>query len=129
MPRRQTEVLRNLDDSLRVLNFLTLRSCGLVIAFYGLASGAELLLGLWTAFLGPAGFVAPLAAAAVVAVALSWIERHDDEHYVPSAIRYLAARPWRFVYGACAFRPSAPASTDGHRIAQLLRASRRRRPS
>lgn len=129
MARRQTDVLRNLDDSLRVLNFLTLRSCGLVIVFYGLASGAELLFDLWSLLLGPMGFVAPLVAAAGVAFGLSWVERHDDEHYVPSAIRYYLTRPNRCVYGAC-----APAPFARHRVADLVSASRgngsgRRRPA
>ena len=34
MARRQTAVLRNLDDPLRVLGLLSLRSCGLVLFLF-----------------------------------------------------------------------------------------------
>ena len=119
MPRRQTEVLRNLDDSLRILNLLTLRSCGLVVVFYSLCFALELAFGAFTALFGPGGFPAQLALTAALAFALSWVEKHDEEHYVPSALRYLAERPWRRIYGAAALAPRAPRS----RIEDVLRAA------
>jgi hypothetical protein len=33
-------------------------------------------------------------------VALAWVERYEDEHYVPSMIEYCRARPWRSLYAA-----------------------------
>ena len=119
--RRQTEVLRNLDDSLRILNFLTLRSCGLVVVFYSLCFTLELACGLFSLFFGVGGFVVQLALAAAVAVGLSWVEKHDDEHYVPSALRFLLERPWRFVYGASVLAPAARGHVDA-----VLRAARSR---
>lgn|SRR5262245_7837414 len=112
MARRQTEVLRNLDDSLRILNVLTLRSCGLVVVFYSLCYAFELALGLFTLLFGAAGFVVPLVLSGFVATALSWVEKHDDEHYVPSALRYLLDRPWRCVYGAAALAPASRRHVD-----------------
>ena len=116
--RRQTEVLRNLDDSLRVLNFLTLRSCGLVVLFYSGCYALDLTFRVWTFLFGQWSFFAQLVATLAVAVALSWVENHEDEHLVPSAIRYFVARPWRYVYSG--------ARGDGnpsHRLAAMLRAA------
>ena len=98
MNRRQSECFRNLDDPLRIFSLLTVRSCGLVVLFYGLAVGTELLFGLWSLFFGGWSFLAQLAAALLFAVALVYAERHDDEHLVPSAIRYYASRRWRVLY-------------------------------
>jgi hypothetical protein len=116
--RRQTEVLRNLDDSLRVLNFLTLRSCGLVVLFYSGCYALDLTLRVWTFLFGLWSFFAQLGATFAVAVVLSWAEKHDDEHLVPSAIRYFVERPWRWVYSG--------ARGDGnpsHRLEGVLRAA------
>jgi hypothetical protein len=98
MARRQTEVLRNLDDTLKILNFLTMRSCGLVLMFYSLCYGAELLFSAFTLTFGALNSLAQIALTGACAVALSWVERHEDEHYVPSAIRYYLSRPWRVLY-------------------------------
>ena len=122
MARRQSEVLRNLDDSLRILNVLTLRSCGLVVVFYSLCFALELAFGLFSLLFGAAGFFVPIALAAAVAASLSWVEKHDDEHYVPSALRFLVERPWRFVYGAAAMAPVVRG-----RVEDVLRTSRSRR--
>ena len=122
MPRRQTAVLRNLDDSLRILNFLTLRSCGLVVVFYSLCFALELAFSVFSVLFGAGGFVVQLALAAAVAFALSWVEKHDDEHYVPSALRFFGERPWRFVYGAAAL-----AQGQRSRVEDVLRAAREAR--
>src|SRR6266699_3536216 len=77
MKRRQSECFRNLDDPLKIFSLLTFKSCGLVLLFYAGAVATELLFG----------------------ALLAYTERHDDEHLVPSAIRYYASRRWRVLYG------------------------------
>ena len=99
MTRRQSECLRNLDDSLKVLSLLTIKSCGLVLLFYAFTVLLELVFGLWTLVLGSWSFVGQIAAALIVATGLAYAERHDDEHLVPSAIRYFVSRPGRVLYG------------------------------
>lgn len=98
MARRQTPVLRNLDDPLRILGFLSLRSCGLVLLFFAGAHALEALFGLLSLLFGTWAFLVELAASGMLAVLLSVAERADDEHLVPSAIRYLLARPWAVLY-------------------------------
>lgn len=98
MARRQTEVLRNLDDNLKLLNFLTLKSCGLVVVFYSLCYGLELFLKPFSLLVGNWSALVQFGLTGVFALALSWIEKHEDEHYVPSALRYYQSRPWRVLY-------------------------------
>jgi hypothetical protein len=98
MTRRHSECFRNLDDPLKILSLLTVKSCGLVLLFYGGTVAAELLFGLCSFLFGDWSFLAQLGAAAVVAVALALAERQDDEHFVPAAIRYYASRRWRVLY-------------------------------
>jgi len=87
-------VLRNLDDPLRVLNLLSLRSCGLVFVSYAFATLLEVLFGLFTFVFGSLAFLGELGFAAIVAAALTLAERTNDEHLVFSAIRYyLTQRP------------------------------------
>jgi hypothetical protein len=105
MPRRQSPVLRNLDDPLRVLNLLSLRSCGLVVVSYGAANALELALGLFTRAFGSLAFLGELGLAALVGMGLALAERADDEHLVPAAIRYYATRPWRVLYSGVAREP------------------------
>jgi hypothetical protein len=46
---------------------------------------------------------------------LAYAERHDDEHLVPSAIRYYVSRRWRVLYsGARAYR------YDGHPLEDVV---------
>ena len=115
MARRQTEVLRNLDDNLKVLNFLTLKSCGLVVMFYSLCYGLELFTGVFSFFFGVLGVISQFGLTAVVAVALSWVEKHEDEHYVPSAIRYYQSRPWRVLFAG-----ARAGKTERHRVWEVL---------
>jgi hypothetical protein len=98
MTRRQSECYRNLDDPLKILSLLTVKSCGLVLLFYGWAVAGELLFGLWSLLFGDWSFLAQIGAAGVLAAGLAYAERHDDEHLVPSAIRYYASRRWRVLY-------------------------------
>ena len=103
MTRRKSECFRNLDDPLKVFGFLTLKSCGIVLLFYAAAVATELVFGLWSLLFGPWSFLGQLAGAALLAVALAFAERHDDEHLVPSAIRYYVSRRSLVLYGgACA---------------------------
>lgn len=90
MARRVSEPLRNLDDSLRVLHVLTFRSCGVVLAFFSLCHGLEWQFKVWTFLLGSFSFAFELALAGALAVLLAWIERHDDEFFVPSAVAFYA---------------------------------------
>ena len=98
MTRRQSECYRNLDDPLKILSLLTARSCGLVLLFYGGMVASELLFRLWSLLFGDWSFVAQIGAAALLAACLAYAERHDDEHLVPSAIRYYASGRWRVLY-------------------------------
>ncbi len=103
MTRRKSECLRNLDDPLKIFGFLTLKSCGVVLLFYAAAVAAELPFGLWSLVFGSWSFLGQLGAASLLALALAFAERHDDEHLVPSAIRYYVSRRWLVLYGgACA---------------------------
>lgn len=92
MAKRVSEPLRNLDDSLRVFHLLTFRSCGIVLAFFSLCHGLEWQLRLWSGLLGPLSFAFELALTGGLAFVLAWVERSDDEHLVPSALRYYADR-------------------------------------
>ena len=100
MTRRQSECFRNLDDPLKIFSLLTVKSCGLVLLFYGAMVASELLFGLFSLLFGAWSFLGQLAAAGALAAALVYAERHDDEHFVPSAIRYYASGRWRTLYGA-----------------------------
>jgi hypothetical protein len=99
MKRRQSECFRNLDDPLKIFSLLTVKSCGLVLLFYAGAVATELLFGLWSLLFREWSFLAQLGAAALLGAVLAYTERHDDEHLVPSAIRYYASRRWRVLYG------------------------------
>jgi hypothetical protein len=105
MPRRKAPVLRNLDDPLKVFNLLSLRSCGLVLVSYALFHSLELGFSLFSAVFGSLSFLGELALAALVALGLALAERRDDEHLVPSAIRYYAGQPWRSLYTGVAREP------------------------
>lgn len=105
MNRRQSECFRNLDDPLKIFSLITVKSCGLVLMFYAAAVATELVFGLWTLAFGGWSFLGQIGAAGILAVVLVLAERHDDEHLVPSAIRYYVTRRWAFLYsGACVDR-------------------------
>ena len=96
--RRQTRVLRNLDEPLKLLGLLTTRSCGLLLIFYTAAYLIDLVLGVWTWVFGDLALVGQIGATIVLGFVLAFVERHEDEHHVPAAIVYHLQRPWRWVY-------------------------------
>lgn len=98
MTRRRSECLRNLDDPLKVFSLITIKSCGLVVLFFAGAVASELVFGVWSLLFGALSFLAQLAAAGALAVVLAFAEKHDDEHFVPSAIRYYVSRRWLVLY-------------------------------
>ena len=105
MKRRQSECFRNLDDPLKVFALLTPKSCGLVLLFFAVTVACELLFGLCSLLFADLSFLAQIGASALLAMVLAYAERHDDEHLVPSAIRYYVSRRWRVLYsGARAYR-------------------------
>ena len=107
MTRRQSECLRNLDDPLKIFSLLTVKSCGLVLLYYAATVASELLFGLFSLLFGRWSFLGQIGSAAIVAMVLVYAERHDDEHLVPSVIRYYVSRPWRVLYsGAHVERPA-----------------------
>ena len=101
MKRRQSECFRNLDDPLKIFSLLTVKSCGLVLLFYAGAVLSELLFGLFSLLVGDWSFLAQIGASALLGVILAFAERHDDEHLVPSAIRYYVSRRWRVLSALC----------------------------
>ena len=115
MKRRQSECFRNLDDPLKILSLLTVKSCGLVLLFYAGAVLSELLFGLCSLIVGDWSFLAQIGASALLGVILAFAERHDDEHLVPSAIRYYVSRRWRVLYSGARAHAYA-----GHPLEELV---------
>jgi hypothetical protein len=115
--RRQTGVLRNLDDPLK-LGPLTVRSWGVVLVAFSVLAAVDQLTGLLS-LLPPfrLGMVWEVLGAAATALSLAYMERHEDEHFVPSLIRFYLSRPERFVYSAAANERLA-----GHPLQMVLRA-------
>ncbi len=101
MARRQTQVHKNLSDTLKLFGVISFRSCGLVVVVNGLLQAIELMGHPLARLLGDfAGIVLQFAITGAVAVALAWIERYTDEYHVPSAIRFFVQRDWRYLYSA-----------------------------
>ena len=115
MTRRQSECFRNLDDPLKVFSLLTVKSCGLVLLFYAATVLAELLFGLFTLLFGGFGFLGQLGASALLGAVLGYAERQDDEHLVPSAVRYHLSRRARVLYGG-----ACPDRFRGHALEDLV---------
>jgi hypothetical protein len=92
MARRQTPVLRNLDDPLKVFGLLSLRSCGLVLVFFSALYAVETALGLLSLAFRSWAFLAQIGLSGLLAIGLSVAERMDDEHLVPSAVRFFLRR-------------------------------------
>ena len=113
MKRRQSECFRNLDDPLKIFSLLTVKSCGLVLLFYAGAVLSELLFGLCSLLVGDWSFLAQIGASALLGGILAFAERHDDEHLVPSAIRYYASRRWRVLYSGARAHPYAGHPLEG----------------
>ena len=117
MNRRQSECFRNLDDPLKIFSLLTVKSCGLVLLFYGSTVASELVFGLWSLIFGDWTFLGQLGAAGLLALGLVYAERHDDEHLVPSAIRYYVSRRSRVLYSGARTAPY-----PGHPFEDLIEA-------
>ena len=115
MTRRQSQCFRNLDDPLKIFSLLTVKSCGLVLLFYAGAVATELFFGLWSLLFHDWSFLAQLGAAGLLGVVLAYAEHHDDEHLVPSAIRYYTSRRWRVLYSGAHGDPYA-----GHPLEELV---------
>jgi hypothetical protein len=114
--RRQTEVLRNLDDPLK-LGPLSVRSWGVVLLSFSVLAALEQLTGLLS-LLPPLrlGMLWEVIGAVTTGLSLVVVERHEDEHFVPSLLRFYASRPERFVYGA-----AANEHFSGHPLERLVR--------
>jgi hypothetical protein len=115
MKRRQSECFRNLDDPLKIFSLLTVKSCGLVLLFYAALVVSELLFGLCSLLFGPWSFLAQIGGAVLLGAVLAYTERHDDEHLVPSAIRYYVSRRWRTLYGGGHCDRCAPPARSARR--------------
>lgn len=102
--RRTTKVLRNLDDTLRIAGFLTLRSAGLVMMFFCVLHGINSYTPFGRWIFGGWSFVAELGVVVVVTILLSKAEKQDDEHFVPSAIAYYLSRPSSHYYSGAGAR-------------------------
>ena len=96
--RRQSEVLRNLDDRLRVFGLLSFKSLLLLVALYQLNVAVDLLTGFWRAAFGRFGILLETALFAGLGLLLAIVERQDDEHLVPAMVRYGIERPWRWIF-------------------------------
>jgi hypothetical protein len=116
MARRGRPVRKLLDEPLKVAGLLTLRSCGVVFCVYGVCYFVlELVLGLWSRLLGAWSLFGPISCAIAVGAVLRVAEAFDDEHAVPSALRFFLSRRTRHVYAAGrseGFTPHAPEPLD-----------------
>ena len=102
MARRLSAVHRNLDDPLK-LGPLAPRSWGIVMVAFALLQLEERLLG-FLSVLPPrnGGFLWMLVIVSALVAWLAYVERHEDQHHIPSALRFHLSRPDRYVYSAAA---------------------------
>lgn len=119
--RRQSAVLRNLDQPLKLFGLLTTKSCALLLFFYTGCYALDLTLGVWTWVFGDLSLLGLLGLTGVTGLVLVYIERHEDEHHVPAMIRFYLTRPWRFVYSG-----GKGEDFRGHELAGLLPRGARR---
>jgi hypothetical protein len=98
--RRRSEVLRKLDDPLKVLGVFTPRSCMLLAGVY--VGGLLCLLAVNGLTL--TNTFGLLLLVAVLGLTVAAIEKQTDEHYVWAALRYLTSQRWRYVYSG-GYRP------------------------
>jgi hypothetical protein len=115
--RRVTPCPRNLDDPLQLSQLgLSIQSLGLCFCCMLLFVGLELSLRVFSLFFGHWGLSAAFMAAILAGVLLRQAEKHDDQHFVPSAVMYYlfdrADGPifWRQVL----YSPGVPEEFDGH---------------
>jgi len=100
--RRRSEVFRNIDDSLKVLGVLSMKSLGLLFLLYAALYLLDVGLGLSRLLFGRAGALIELLVLASAALVLSYAERQDDEHLVPAMLRFHLSRRSRVLYSAAA---------------------------
>jgi len=100
--RRRSEVFRNIDDSLKVMGFLSMKSLGLLFVLYLLSYALDVTLGFWRLLFGRAGVLVELCLFGCIAFALAYAERQDDEHLVPAMVRYWLSRRWAVLYSGAA---------------------------
>jgi hypothetical protein len=100
--RRRSEVFRNIDDSLKVMGALSMKSLGLLFVLYAISYVLDVAFGFWKLLFGHAGVLVELLVFAAVAAALSYAERQDDEHLVPAMLRFYLSRPWTVLYSGAA---------------------------
>jgi hypothetical protein len=104
MARRVSTSYKNLDDSFKIYNFITLTSTLWVIgilvgAFYlQMVSTRWLGQGVFTLLLGRKGAFAPFFIAGAAALGLHHLEDREDEHYAGAACAYYWTRHYRYVY-------------------------------
>jgi hypothetical protein len=106
--RRRSEVLRNLDDPLKVMGLLTPRSC-MVLGVLFLAGFVVMLLA---GALGFVNMVLLLALLGTLAAALAIAEKQTDEHHLWAGSRYFLSGRARVLYSG-GYRPHRrPHATD-----------------
>jgi hypothetical protein len=92
--RRRSEVLRNLDDPLKVMGLLTPRSCMSLGVIFLAGFSVMLLVG----GLGFVNMALLLAFLSVLGSALAVAEKQTDEHHLWAACRYAVSGRWRVLY-------------------------------
>lgn len=102
MARRTRPVRKLLDEPLKLLGLLTLRSAAWAVVVYCLNYFVlELVFGVWSAMFGPlAALLAPLGVALLVACVLGLVESYEDQHAFGAAVRFHWDGQSRIVYSA-----------------------------
>jgi hypothetical protein len=100
MARRERVVKKLLDEPLKVLDLLTVRSCALVLFAFVATYLVGLLSGLWTRMGGHWGTLGPLVVAVPLAFVLRLVEANEDEHVAFAAIRFYLSRRTRCLFTA-----------------------------
>lgn len=88
MAKRVSNTYRNLDDTLKLFNFISFRGCGLAVQFLGTLYAINWATRIYRRIFGPLEMVGLFATVAVGVLVLHWVEKHDDEHFVPAAMNY-----------------------------------------
>jgi hypothetical protein len=118
MAKRQSQPLRNIDDNLKLFDLITFRSFGFVMMTFSGLMGLNWSTGLLTLMFGKFQIIANLAGSGFVLMVLAWAEKHDDEHLVPSALRFYTSGSTSVIY-------SGARGEGGATAEEILRAHRR----
>jgi hypothetical protein len=113
--RRRSEALRNIDDTLKVMGVLSMKSLSLLFALYGISYALDVSFGVFRLLFGGAGVLVEGLAFTVAALGLAYAERQDDEHLVPAMLRFFADRRSRALYSG-----ARPDGWPHHRGEQVL---------